>query len=286
MPKDTNVFDRSGLAVLSDLKNQEWKNLIAFLEKEQNFFTSQEFLFRSPEYKWPRDPLHTWSRIWEYPYVYYHLRKIRTNFQKEELPKVMDLGSGVTFFPFSAAKLGYNIICGDIDPVCEKDLNRAIGVISQKLGKVEFKLIADASLPFKDQEFDIVYSISVLEHIDKPDNSIIEIARVLKPGGLLLLTIDLDLKGNSGIGLMNYQKLLKAINNYFDYLYPDITIHPIDMLLSDTGPYPLRVMSNIDLIWYLGKQWLFKPLLLKKPCPIPTQYHLAVQGFILSKKVR
>lgn len=276
-----NAFNRNGLAALSDLENPEWKDLILFLENEQNSFLSKESLFRSPEYKWPRDPLHTWSRIWEYPYVFYHLKQRREHFSQRELPKVMDFGSGVTFFPFSVAKLGFDVMCVDIDPICKKDLNRAIGSISHHPGKVEAKLVDGEGVPFTREEFDIIYSVSVLEHTPKPHETIREIALTLKSGGYLIFTIDLDLKGNAEIGLSNYYKLIEEINNYFDYVYSNITIHPADILLSNTGPYP---MKNTILIWHLIKQWMIKPLLLRKPSPIPVQYHLAIQGFVLSKK--
>lgn len=71
------VFDRSGLAALSDLDSPEWLKLFGFLEKEQDDFLTKEGQFRSPGYTWSRDPLHTWSRVWEYPFVFYHLKHSR-----------------------------------------------------------------------------------------------------------------------------------------------------------------------------------------------------------------
>ena len=71
--KNSSVFDRSGHTALSDLKTEEWERLFFILEKEQSTFLNKEKYFSSPEYKWTSAPLHTWSRIWEYPYVYHHL---------------------------------------------------------------------------------------------------------------------------------------------------------------------------------------------------------------------
>jgi SAM-dependent methyltransferase len=43
--------------------------------------------------------------------------------------------------------------------------------------------------PFKDNEFDSILCNQVLEHVFNPDEFLSEIARVLKPGGNLLLTV-------------------------------------------------------------------------------------------------
>lgn len=51
--------------------------------------------------------------------------------------------------------------------------------------------VADArELPFGDGEFDRVVFISTLEHIDRPEGALAEVARVLRPGGLLALSAD------------------------------------------------------------------------------------------------
>lgn len=47
---------------------------------------------------------------------------------------------------------------------------------------------ADArAMPFRDGEFDAVWSIWVLEHVPNPEQALREMRRVLKPGGMLLL---------------------------------------------------------------------------------------------------
>lgn len=41
-------------------------------------------------------------------------------------------------------------------------------------------------LPFQNEQFDVVFSDNVLEHLDSPQNVLLEIARVLKPGGYFI----------------------------------------------------------------------------------------------------
>ena len=45
------------------------------------------------------------------------------------------------------------------------------------------------ALPFKDESFDSVICSEVLEHVDSPEDSIKELIRVLKPGGVLALSV-------------------------------------------------------------------------------------------------
>lgn len=44
-------------------------------------------------------------------------------------------------------------------------------------------------LPFKDSEFDVVCLLAVLEHLNYPFDMMQEIARVLKPKGVAILTV-------------------------------------------------------------------------------------------------
>ncbi|MEZ4821725.1 MAG: class I SAM-dependent methyltransferase [Ignavibacteria bacterium] len=46
----------------------------------------------------------------------------------------------------------------------------------------------DGRIPFQDGEFDVVLSSQVLEHVEDSDNYLSECRRVLKPGGLLILS--------------------------------------------------------------------------------------------------
>jgi len=53
----------------------------------------------------------------------------------------------------------------------------------REAGNVEFRLCAQSSIPGEDDEFDLVLSHDVIEHVDDPFVSLGEIHRVLRPGG-------------------------------------------------------------------------------------------------------
>lgn len=46
-----------------------------------------------------------------------------------------------------------------------------------------------STFPFRDNEFDSVITNEVFEHVFNPDNFLSEIYRILKPGGMLLMTV-------------------------------------------------------------------------------------------------
>ena len=284
MTKDReNVFERSGLASLADLQSEVFRDIFASLERDQDVFLSKRAECITPDYKWPSDPLHTWSRVWEYPYVYYNLKKWQKSYNGAGAPHVLDLGSGVTFFPFTVSRMGFKVTCADIDPLCQEGITKATRCIPHGPGILEFRLIKDSILPFADGETDAVYCISVLEHIPTFEDTIAEIARILKPGGMLILTMDLDLRGDSELGVESYGRLRKSLARNFEYFYPEGIIHPADMLHSEAGPYALECPKGYKLIKNILKQQVIKSLLGMQPSNYQP-YHLAIQGFVLVKK--
>ncbi|MBI2664000.1 class I SAM-dependent methyltransferase [Candidatus Woesearchaeota archaeon] len=51
-------------------------------------------------------------------------------------------------------------------------------------------IIADCNkkLPFKSNSFDLAWCSEVIEHLDNPEKSVNEMRRVLKPGGIMIIT--------------------------------------------------------------------------------------------------
>ena len=113
---ENKPFMKSGVARLSDLTTPEWKEIFAKLEIDQARFLSLASMFLSPENELPCDPLHTWSRVWEYPYVYSNIIAWRETLSKSSPPHIVDVGSGVTFLPFTLAAQGFHVTCTDVDP--------------------------------------------------------------------------------------------------------------------------------------------------------------------------
>lgn len=58
---------------------------------------------------------------------------------------------------------------------------------AQRFFKKPFVLGSATALPFRDNEFDVVWSIWVLEHVQNPEQALREMRRVVKPNGFIYL---------------------------------------------------------------------------------------------------
>lgn len=65
----------------------------------------------------------------------------------------------------------------------------ALKLLSERGGHVTLGEVT--ALPFADATFDLVCALDIIEHVDDDDNALSEIARVAKPGGVLLISTPL-----------------------------------------------------------------------------------------------
>jgi SAM-dependent methyltransferase len=278
---NNNPFARSGLASITDLDTPEWKASFDELENLQN-----EFLSHRPhneDYIWPKDALHNWSRVWEYPYVDHHLLAFRNSELGRGQKVAVDFGSGVTFFPFAVSRHGIDVVCVDQNPMYGDDICRVAPRLTRDLAKVTFRPSAGNLLPFDNRSVDIVYSISVLEHMNEHAAIVSEFARILVSGGLLVLTVDVALQNEnpSGIDSEAYETLLRTLDQYFVFEYARTPIHPARVLTSEHSPYGTPPLRGVSAALWVAKQELIKPLLGRKPARL---WQLACEGLILRKK--
>lgn len=118
-----------------------------------------------------------WSRYWEYPFA---LLEAKTSL------KILDVGAGKSVFKSVLLNLGYDVTTLDPDT---KSFEKAI---PERLTQVAGSVL---DIPFEEASFDGVFCLSVLEHL-KPDEPMLamrEMERVLKPGGHLVVTFDVNL---------------------------------------------------------------------------------------------
>ena len=267
----------SGLANKNDFNDSIWKEIFVEMEQYQKNFLVNEKNFRSTQYKWPGDALHNWSRIWEYPYVYFHLSRFVTDQYKT---KIVDIGSGVTYFTPYLAEKKFFISATDIDPITKTDLSKALNLMNIDEKSAEVTTCTADRLPYDDKTFDIAISISVIEHVEDYESTIKEIHRILNDNGKLILTLDIDLNGNHELKPERFITFMKIINRYFKVIVNEKTSHPLDVLTSLNSPYPYPVYKSA--FHKLGKIIIRK---VKDVLGIKyyKPFYLACMGLILEK---
>ena len=169
---------------------------------------------------WGQDPFMLWSRRWEYPFEY---QKVLAYLQANtDRPLTMlDGGSGVTYVPYMLCDAAPNlsVVC------CDTNTSYApmFSQINQELGtdRVTFQEAMLQKLPYPDGGLDILCCMSVLEHTDNYAQIVAEFARVLKPGGLLVLTFDLSLDDKFTLTRAQATDLLKGVIEKFTLDVPD-----------------------------------------------------------------
>jgi len=188
--------------------------------------------------KWVTDPLHHWSRQWEYPFV---LREIEHVVGvSSSLPvRILDAGSGITFFPFLVRDrfTRAKVTCCDSD---HSLIPLFASIRDQNDAAISFAArdLTDTGLPTG--EFDIIYCISVLEHASHVSQIIDEFSRLLRPGGLAVITLDISLDGCHEITVDGAKRLLRKLRK--EFAPTDGT--RLDSLLSEPWPAEEQLVTT------------------------------------------
>lgn len=120
--------------------------------------------------------------------------------------KIIDLGCGTGYYLFLLSNLPVKLNLTGFDND-QKAMQEAEEFLSSK--NIKFVSGDLHEMPFEDQSFDKAVMSEVLEHVENDENVLQEVYRILKPGGVLVISVP----------SINYPFFWDPINFILQYLF-------------------------------------------------------------------
>jgi SAM-dependent methyltransferase len=120
-----------------------------------------------------------------------------------------------------------------------------------------YVISSESYIPLPDHSADIVLTMNSMDHVDNLDAMSKELLRILKPGGVLFGSFNLDEEPTPTEPLVLTEELLRK--NLFDKLTQvDINVHPKTDGKDPYGPFFGRVAdgkpTGARIMWYAGRK--------------------------------
>lgn len=183
-----------------------------------------------------RHDFHTWRRI-EWQAIWHYL-------DAKAGQRILDLACGKGYYASKIASQGLTVYGLDLDPV---KLNWAVKYHSDP--SCYYLLGNGEKLPYLDESFDRVVSVCALEHFSDHMVALHEIKRVLRPSGILVLSVD---------SLAN-PYVTDGLRAHHQRLYQAPTLFSRNFLCSCLEEVGLQVLESRSLfrsrIGHLLYQW-------------------------------
>ena len=219
-------------------------------------------------------------RYVEYPRVMERLAGARPQ-------RVLDIGSNYGLVWQWAAAQGVLVHATDI---CDITLRDARSVLPNGVReRIHISLHDATKLGFADESFDAVTVISTIEHIEDDRAVIAEIARVLKTGGLAIVTVPVnpeyhEVRDNPSFPLIRHYDIEALENRFFSA--PILSKEDLELwcIRDRYGELPLWTFTRFSdvLRRFLYYRRLNPPYEPSRIAPNPLGHHIAI--LILRKR--
>ncbi|TRZ48755.1 MAG: class I SAM-dependent methyltransferase [Dehalococcoidia bacterium] len=156
-------------------------------------------------------------RTWAFKRRITAVRKLLLK-HKVKIDSVLDVGSGALFMGYLLIKNFDSRYVGvDILPLQQlKKYRRIMEIATGK--KIETLRASATFLPFKDRVFDTIFSLDVLEHLEKPQSALQEINRVSSGKAILSLPLENILQKLIRLPILLSEGILKDPTSSYHYI--------------------------------------------------------------------
>jgi len=197
------VAFNNGFAKGSDLDQENWKTVSAKLIEQSGV---RGFGGWSEH----------WSRAGEFPWAWAVFESCLNHLGLAEPGKeagidILESGCGATLMPLWLASQGCRVIGVDLDGEWEPDWRALRGAAKVGAQGMTFRKQDMEALNFPSDSFDLAYSLSAIEHTNDPCRAVTEMLRVVRPGGLVVLTCDVEISGGHGLLQDELERLYETL---------------------------------------------------------------------------
>jgi len=157
--------------------------------------------------------------------------------QSPKSTRILDAGCGYGLYALTLAEKGYYVDSIDLDQKRIGSLNALRQESPASRERISAHQGSLTNLPFFDNSYDLIICSDVIEHIADDQASVRELARVLKSGGKLILSVPYNSRHN--------QKIFRM----FSHERPGYTRKELTTLFN---PYGLHLKKDYYYEYWLG----------------------------------
>jgi ubiquinone/menaquinone biosynthesis C-methylase UbiE len=184
--------------------------------------------------------------------------------------RVLDCACGVGYGSYYLASrpLVTSVTGADISAEAIKYANHKF-----QHAKLMYRIVNALDMPFTDCSFDGVVSLETLEHLKKPERFLSEVMRVLRPGGIFIVSVpnrkfhaDAGMKNEWHYSEMYYSEFKQLLSSFFSEVTMDYQLYsesraqalleairrPVPMkkkMVRATVPKPVRRLLLLPVQW-------------------------------------